>query len=150
MLLFGKKKREKDSIDERFEHYNQIHNIEKRYSSILKKHFSLIETYEKVYSTALKTGIDSPLMKSVIRYCKQDLELSSQIKAYCDEIGEELYTLPAYKRLAIIYTKQKKYDEAMQICEESIRIGNKPEEFASRKEKLEQMKAASYSKKKRK
>ena len=142
-----KKKNEADSIEQ---WTKQAHPIEYRYKSIMDKHFNLIETYERLYSTALKTGIDSPLMKSVIRYCKQDLELSSQIKAYCDAIGEELFTLPAYKRLAIIYTKQNKYDEAIQICEESIRIGNKPEEFASRKEKLEQMKAAADSKTKRK
>ena len=131
--MFGKKK---NSADEIIKQQEKRQLVEEKYKPLLKMHFGLMERYEKAYSTALKTGIDSRLMESVVQMAKEDIALSSGIKDYCEAIGDPLYTLPAYKRLVIIFEKQKKYDEAIDICEASIRIGNHPDEFRERKSKL--------------
>ncbi len=145
MFLFKSKHTHRDDGDEIYDRLLETKKIESLYKPTLTKHFNLIETYEKVYSTALRTGIDSPLMDSVIQLCKEDIGLSQKLKEYCIALGEPLFTLPAYKRLAIIYTKRKQYEQAIEICDASIRIGNLPEEFKTRKSRLEEMKKKATS-----
>ena len=133
----GKKKKEGERIYERL---LENQRIEERFKPVMNKHFSLIETYESLYSSALKVGLNSPLMNNVVRLCEEDIALSPKIKEYCEALNDPLFTLPAYKRLAILYTKQKQYDKAIEICDASIRIGNLPDDFRARKAKLEEMK----------
>lgn len=129
--MFGKKNAAKLLKDQ-----EKRAKIEAKYKHVLSKHFSLIEKYEKAYSVALKAGANSLLMLSVIHMAKEDMGLSHKIKDYCREIGDPLYTLPAYKRLVIIYEKQKKYDDAIKICDASIKLGHKAADFRARKAKL--------------
>lgn len=140
MALFGFLKKKKDEGDQIYQRLLENQRIENLYKPIMNKHFSLIETYESLYSSALKAGLNSPSMNNVVRLCEEDIALSPKIKEYCEALNVPLFTLPAYKRLAILYTKQKQYDKAIEICDASIRIGNLPDDFRARKAKLEEMK----------
>lgn len=140
MALFGFLKKKKDEGDQIYQRLLENQRIENLYKPIMNKHFSLMETYEKLYSSALKVGLNSPLMNNVVRLCEEDIALSPKIKEYCEALNDPLFTLPAYKRLAILYTKKKQYDKAIEICDASIRIGNLPDDFRARKAKLEEMK----------
>lgn len=137
MGFFGLLKKKQDDVEQAYQRSLERRRIEERYKPVMDKHFSLIEAYERIYTTALKTGLDNPLMDNVIQLCEEDIALSPQIKGYCEALHDPLYTLPAYKRLAILYTKRKQYDKAIEICDASIRIGNLPDEFRERKAKLE-------------
>ena len=110
--------------------------IEQQYKRVLDEHFSLIETIKTEYSAALKKGIDSRAMNKVVALCKADIALSGKIKDYCKKIGDPLYTLPAYERLAIIYEKRGEIDKAIEVCKASIAIGNHKDDFQARMKRL--------------
>ena len=110
--------------------------IEQKYKSVLDKHFALIESIKTEYTVALKKGIDSRAMNKVISLCKEDIALSGKISDYCEKIGDPLYHLPAYERLAIIYEKRGEIGKAIDVCKASIRIGNQTQEFKDRIRKL--------------
>ncbi len=111
--------------------------IEAQYKPTLEKHFALIEEIKHDYSAALKKGFDTLAMNRVVSLCKKDIALSEKIKEYCRKIGDPLYTLPAYERLAIIYEKRGEINKALSVCKASVRIGNQPEEFKERIKRLE-------------
>jgi len=47
--------------------------------------------------------------------------------------------IPAFSRLAIIFEKQKKFQEAIDICDKAIEYGQQIEEFSKRKQKIQKM-----------
>jgi len=46
-------------------------------------------------------------------------------------------SIPAFKRLAIIYEKNGDYDKAIDICDRAIAYGKTVQEFEERKSKIE-------------
>ena len=101
-----------------------------------------------------------------MKYCQEDiLNLGSIQQAYLEEERRRILSLsdvydeneimrmlnsiesfkgviPAFKRLAIVYEKQKRYDKALKVCEGAIsyysKIGHMMEtiSFEERREKL--------------
>ena len=114
--------------------------IEQKYKPVLDKHFGLISAIKAEYGDALKKGIDSQAMDRIVVLCREDIDLTDRISDYCDKIGDPLYRLPAYERLAIIYEKRGEIDKAMDVCRASIFAGNQPQEVEERLKKLEEKK----------
>ena len=110
-----------------------------RWKPIVDEHYSLSQEIDRLYAEANKTGdAYSPLMQQVIELCQRDICLEEQFRQYeLDKIQADLnmgYTNPetmpkslasyaAFKRLAIIYEKQKRYEDAIAVCESAIEAG---------------------------
>nr|DAF74069.1 MAG TPA: Protein of unknown function (DUF4236) [Caudoviricetes sp.] len=85
---------------------------------------------------------DIPLVERLNSYLKKWSALAVE---YCGGTDNPtLDAVPLYKRLAIIYEKQGKYDEAIQVCRDAIAKGLTDDKmqggFESRIEKLEKLK----------
>lgn len=85
---------------------------------------------------------DIPLVERLNSYLKKWSALAVE---YCGGTDNPtLDAVPLYKRLSIIYEKQGKYDEAIQVCRDAIAKGLTDDKmqggFESRIEKLEKLK----------
>ncbi len=69
---------------------------------------------------------------------------SKNLKEEIEEIKEQGFigNIPAFKRLTIIYEKQGKYDEAIEICNRAIAYGQSVQNFKERKQKLQKKNGA--------
>ncbi len=107
----------------------------------LDKHFILIEIQNFYYKCR---NIDEVYLEKCIQYCNLDIDLLPKVQSdYIEEeksrilMYKEIYTkeelnkemsnitsfegrIPAFERLAIIYEKQKKYQKAIDVCENAI------------------------------
>lgn len=121
---------------EKSEAWNAVHA---KWQVIIDEHTRLLNEIGVAYTVANNSKLpDSPEMQHVIDLCKQDIALAemftkSQIEfqevrvtngwAEPDSPTKSISTFPTFKRLAIIYEKQKKYDEAIAICQRAIELG---------------------------
>lgn len=101
-----------------------------KYHSVLKAHSEYLEKINMLYTIANNLTIpNSPEMQQVISLCLKDIQLAPQYKEYYlnnAKIFNNDATLPIYpsfKRLAIIYEKQKEYQKAIDICKYAIELG---------------------------
>lgn len=110
-----------------------------RWKPIVDEHYRLNLEAERLYVEANKAGdVEGPIMQRVIELCQQDICLEEQFRQYEKEkIQADLhmgYTdittmprafagYPSFKRLAIIYEKQHKYEEAIAVCQCAIEAG---------------------------
>lgn len=110
-----------------------------RWRPIVDKHYRLMQEAEKLYTEASKAKlIDGPLIERVIDLCQQDICLEEQFRQYeLEKIKADLdmgYTdqtsMPrklanysSFKRLAIIYEKQQRYEDAIAVCQCAIEAG---------------------------
>lgn len=145
----------------------------KKYNSCnpgtLHEHFASIELQDFYYKYR---NLDDKYLQKCINYCNDDVtKLQSinedyvaterariiehakwlgtsktEIEGKLAKIGLFNCTIPAFKRLAIIYEKQKNYDKAIAVCDSAIRYysivkNHEGEEaFKSRKEKIQNKK----------
>ena len=92
-----------------------------------EKYYKNSEKIESMWSVLHNLEIISgPKADDFERFCKENIEdlknmLSAKAKA--GEYTETPLQVSAYKRLAMLYEKQKRYDEAIDICAEAIRCG---------------------------
>lgn len=74
-------------------------------------------------------------VEKCIEYCKRDIEIADD---FVDEFGE-VPRIPSFKRLAIIYQKEEKYEDALEVCDQALDIGTTDgtkNGFKGRKERL--------------
>ncbi|WP_049904096.1 tetratricopeptide repeat protein, partial [Halococcus agarilyticus] len=74
-------------------------------------------------------------IEECIEYCKKDIEIAQD---FIDEFGE-VPVIPSFKRLAIIYEKQKRYKDAIDVCNQALDLGatdGTKGGFEGRKERL--------------
>ena len=74
-------------------------------------------------------------IEECIKYCKKDIEIADD---FVDEFGE-VPVIPSFKRLAIIYEKQERYEDAVDVCEQALKFGTTDGTkggFEGRKERL--------------
>lgn len=132
--------------------------------NIMNQHFALIALYDFYYKYR---DLDSKHIETCISYCLDDIALLSKLQKYHiesekrnilertkmytkREIEEQISnitymkgTIPAFKRLAIIYEKSKQYEEVIEICNKaiayysSVTMYGEVEEFEKRKIKVE-------------
>lgn len=71
-------------------------------------------------------------IEKCVKYCKMDIEIA-------DDFGE-VPRIPSFKRLAIIYEKEGRYEETLDICNQAIEIGTTDGTkggFEGRKERIQ-------------
>lgn len=79
------------------------------------------ERYSVLYNMGL---IDGSEVDIFISMCKQNIREYRLFVELLKKEGLELpLSVPAYKRLAMVYEKQARYEEAISICAEAIRMG---------------------------
>lgn len=93
-------------------------------------------TYNELIDVYYKQRDDQEdAIEKCIEYCKKDIEIADE---FVDEFGE-VPRIPSFKRLAIIYEKQGRYEEAIEVCERALNIGTTDGTkggFEGRKERL--------------
>ena len=118
-----------------------ISEYEKSTSNALDKHFSLISLQDFYYKYR---EINEQYLNKCIEYCMEDIVLlpqvqrqyiqdekaniqamkgiysKTEIEMKIEEIQPFMGVIPAFKRMAIIYEKQKKYAEAISMCEQAM------------------------------
>lgn len=104
----------------KFLYHDERDSLEKKYKRVVDKHYSLLEKFEDAY----KNG----KLEKTIQLCKEDISLVDDLSEYWDAFvrlgdinGRPLF--PAYKRLAIVYEKQGRIEDAIKVCEDAIRAG---------------------------
>lgn len=74
-------------------------------------------------------------IEKCVEYCKKDIEIAQD---FVDEFGE-VPRIPSFKRLAIIYEKQERYKDAIDVCDRALELGTPDGTkggFEGRKERL--------------
>ncbi len=103
-------------------------------SSVANEHFmynSLIKAYYK------QRNERNDAIENCIEYCKRDFEI---VDDFLESWDGEPPRIPSFKRLAIIYKKQQKYEEAIEVCNKAIERGLSDKTktgFEGRKQRLE-------------
>ncbi len=131
----------------------------------IDRHFSYISLQDFYYKYR---AVDEKYIEKCIEYCNLDInslsemeeafiseeikrakqlasfDRSKNLKEEIDEIKKRGFIgiIPAFKRLTIIYEKQGKYDEAIEICNRGIAYGQSVQDFKERKQKLQKKKGA--------
>lgn len=112
------------------ENYDKANKLNEKYDTIIKKHYEYIEKIGMAYTIANNLSLpDSPEMQKVIELCLQDIALAPAFSEYCKEMAklynqnEYITNYSTFQRLAIIYEKQKKYQKAIEVCQQAIQLG---------------------------
>lgn len=97
--------------------------------SLIKKNTSLLDIHflydSKINHYYKKRNIDSKFYDLAKKYCKKQIEISVIVKiAFLEEPWNlSLPSHKGYNQLAIILEKEKKYKEAIEICNEAYEFG---------------------------
>lgn len=94
-------------------------------NKLIDRHFYYNNAIEHYYKLRDK---EEGALDKCVKLCKEDIEISSEVlrlmknnrtfKHY-DESGKLIFTpphFPSFKKLAIIYDKQERYEEAIEVC----------------------------------
>lgn len=137
--------------------------LSKNQRNPVDRHFTYINLQDFYYKFR---SLDEKYIKKCIEYCILDISTLSDmteayiseeikrakeiasfsdtknLKAEIEEIKERGFigNIPAFKRLAIIYEKQGKYNESIEVCNKAIAYGQSIQDFEDRKLKLQQKK----------
>lgn len=113
-------------------------SVQDKWQVIMLEHDRLLNEIGVAYTIANNLKLpDSPQMQHVVELCKKDIALASMYRQAQEEMqqvrikngwaeAEQTQRIPAFptfKRLAIIYEKQKDYDNAIAVCRNAIELG---------------------------
>jgi len=90
--------------------------LERDDGSATSTHFAYNELIDVYYK---QRDDRDDAIKKCIEYCKKDIEIAEEFVA---EFGE-VPRIPSFKRLAIIYERQDRYEEALVVCDQALDIG---------------------------
>ena len=102
--------------------------------SATSTHFTYSELID-VYYKQRKDRDDA--IEKCVEYCKKDVEIADE---FVNEFGD-VPRISSYKRLAIIYEKQERYEEALEVCNQALEIGTTDGTkggFEGRKERIQE------------
>ena len=101
-----------------------------QYDTVIKRHNRLSAKIRRVNAAAREFDINDPETQEVINLCKKDIQDAPDIAEYAVKWaalkGDTVIYYPPYesfKRLAVIYEKQGRYEEAIDVCDQAIRLG---------------------------
>lgn len=85
------------------------------------KDIELYPSFRLAYDEAEKNG----LIKRINEYKKQGfgIEMYGDLENRLKNFKPLILRIPAFKQLAIIYEQQKKYDEAIKVCNKALEYG---------------------------
>lgn len=120
-----------ESETEKFQKY------QKDLAPISDKYYFLLEKIQRNWSVLFKSkNYHSHLADEIEKDCLTDIayyEQLLQIDAKHGEKSFEKYRVPALERLALLYQRQKRYEEAIAVCKKACTLGKNE---ASRMEML--------------
>lgn len=153
-------KGEKQIIFDTKQEKELLSELSKNRNNPVNRHFSYISLQDFYYKYR---SLGEEYINKCIEYCTMDInslpnmneayiaeevqrlkkidsiysskELNAQIKEL-KELGF-IGNIPAFKRLVIIYEKQKDFDKAVDTCNKAIEYGQSVEEFEKRKQKIQ-------------
>lgn len=106
--------------------------LEQEDGSATSTHF----TYNALIDVYYKQRDDrEDAIEKCIEYCMKDIEIVNEFVAEFVEVPR----IPSFKRLAIIYEKQERYEDALDVCDQALEIGTADGTkggFEGRKERL--------------
>lgn len=100
--------------------------------SATSTHFIYTELIDVYYKQRDDRG---DAIEKCVEYCKRDIEIAGD---FVDEFGA-VPRIPSFKRLAIIYEQQGKHQEALDVCEQALKMGTTDGTkggFEARKERI--------------
>lgn len=116
-----------------------MYAVRNKWKVVIDEHAKLLNEIGVAYTVANNLNLpDSPQMQHVIELCKKDIALAETFIESQLEIRKARATngqseqkaaadvppnFPTFKRLAIIYEKQKNYDAAIAVCQRAIELG---------------------------
>lgn len=127
---------------------HEFRMLRMEYDTAIKRHNRTSAKIRRVNAAAKEfDDVSGPEMQEVIDLCKKDIMDAPALVEYAYKWaamkGSDTVFMPEYysfRRLAGIYEKQGKYEEAIDICEQAIRLGldnSDPKvSLAKRREKL--------------
>ena len=104
------------------------------YREVMDRYFKNMERLQTNASILYNLGvIDGEKMDDLIRLCYQNIDDFKQACTQWERYGESRpYSAPAFERLAIIYERQEKYDDAIKICVQAIKSGLAEDKYKKR------------------
>ncbi len=110
---------------------HEFRMLRMQYDTAIKRHNRMAAKIRRVNAAAKEfNDISGPEMQEVIDLCKKDIMDAPALVEYAHKwaalLGADTVFMPTYesfRRLAGIYEKQGKYEEAIDICEQAIRLG---------------------------
>lgn len=104
------------------------------YRQIMDKYYKNMEKIQTNASILYNLGvIDGEKMDDLIQLCYQNIDEFKQSCTQWRRYGESFPpSAPAFERLAIIYERQEKYEEAIKICVQAIKAGLAEDDYKKR------------------
>lgn len=102
-----------------FAHYR------KELEPVSTKYFSILEKIQKDWSVLYNLKDYTGNLADIIEYeCLEDIDYFKKMHEINIKYGESSPTnIPAFKRLAMLYEKQGKYEESVSICKQACSYG---------------------------
>ena len=104
------------------------------YRQIMDKYYKNIERIQTNASILYNLGVtDGEKMDELIQLCYQNIDEFKQACTQWKRYGESCPpSAPAFERLAIIYERQKRYEDAIKICVQAIKAGLAEDNYTKR------------------
>ena len=108
-----------ESAEEKFERY------QREVKSVANKYYAKMQEIEKSWSVLYNLGeYTGDLAKKLEKDCLANIESYKKMLEIDKKYGEKTPTnIPAIKRLAMLYEKQGKFNEAVEICKIACSFG---------------------------
>ncbi|MFC6954073.1 tetratricopeptide repeat protein [Halorubellus litoreus] len=107
--------------------------LEREDGSATSTHFTYNELIDVYYK---QRDSREDAIEKCVECCEKDIQIADE---FVREFGE-VPRIPAFKRLAIIYEKQERYEEALDVCDKALEIGTTDGTkggFEGRKERIQ-------------
>lgn len=103
----------------------QFEKYQKEVKPISDKYYTLMLKIENDWSVLYNlNSFNGKLADGFEMNCKEDIELYKRMRLIDEKYGEKTATnIPAYKRLAMLYEKQGKFEDAVSVCKEAFLNG---------------------------
>lgn len=150
MALFNFRKKQKvvPIVDD----FELLHHHGLEYEKVMDQYFETSMQIDNLASVLYNLKIkEGPRMDELIALCYKHIEEWKKAKSMWTKFGQPLPAVcNGYKRLAIIYDQQKKYNECLKVCieaiDEGLHKGNYSARIARMLKKLEIKDISPYEK----